>query len=178
MNIKKLNLLKNEAIAFSAKENPQSIKKFVETVVDNSTAKLFTPKETEELISKFNCLNRHTKFADEIQLSYYPKNGSIVLDNKYATNSTVEIYSDGSARSLGSWHNKEIAAAGTYSDVSAQMKARYETYKSRGTNNTSEKLNNDMDAMASLGKSNVFINPHKKDETLGQDLEDLFSSSL
>ena len=71
------------------------------------------------------------------------------------TNDTVEINKAGKAISVGSWHRKELD--GDYSDIQKEIKARLETNdKEKETKVTAE-----LDAMASLGKSQVVVNQNK-----------------
>ena len=61
---------------------------------------------------------------------YLPKKNALIINNKSLTNDTLEIYSNGSAKHVGSWHNKKVAEEGTFSDVIEDAQKRYETLNS------------------------------------------------
>lgn len=113
---------------------------------------LYTKDELDEIIGRFDCLHPNFPNSDrkcDFSMMYLEKPQCIIIDNLNRTNDTVEIYKNGRAISVGSWHRKDLD--GDYSDLINDVKSRVESNKSQ--NET--KLSNDLDALAELGKSQV-----------------------
>lgn len=52
-------------------------------------------------------------YPSEYEVKLY-NTGTLVINNKNQTNDTTEICKDGSVRHVGSWHNTEVAPAGSF----------------------------------------------------------------
>lgn len=106
-------------------------KKYTNNDVDMKD--LYSPEELDNIVSKFNCL--HTTSIDgsrkcEFDMVYNPEFNSVIINNRNMTNDTVEIYKNGRAISVGSWHQKTLD--GNYSDIINDAKSRYEALKKNG----------------------------------------------
>lgn len=112
---------------------------------------LFDEKEVESIISTFNCLHPTTPSNQKCQFDvvYLPDSGAIVINNRNMTNDTVEINKKGEAISVGSWHRKELD--GDFSNIIDSVKAKYEEFQK----NKENAISNELDSMATLGKSQV-----------------------
>ena len=113
---------------------------------------LYSSEEIDGLISKFNCLHPKYPMSNEkckFDTIFLPGKDCLIINNRSMTNDTVEIYQNGKAISVGSWHRKELD--GDYSDIIADVKSRIDKSKNEGE----AKLASDMDSMAELGKSQV-----------------------
>lgn len=88
---------------------------------------LYDLKETKEILKRVSSPSAHGAGTDEAEhySIYLSEKNSVVINNLYRTNDTIIIRSDGSAASVGSWHYKEIAQKGTYSDIVEDAKKRY-----------------------------------------------------
>ena len=52
------------------------------------------------------------------------KSGALVINNKNNTNDTTEILKDGSVVHAGSWHNKEVAPVGSFTNLLEEAQAK------------------------------------------------------
>lgn len=113
---------------------------------------LYSEKELDDMVSKFDCLHKNMIGGNEkceFDMVYLPTTESVIINNKNMTNDTVEIHKDGKAISVGSWHQKNLD--GDYSDILKDVQARNEANnKAKET-----KVTNQLDSMATLGKSQV-----------------------
>lgn len=113
---------------------------------------LYSEKELDDMVSKFDCLHKNMIGGNEkceFDMVYLPTTESVIINNKNMTNDTVEIHKDGKAISVGSWHQKNLD--GDYSDILKDVQTRNETNnKAKET-----KVTNQLDSMATLGKSQV-----------------------
>lgn len=104
------------------------------------------------MVSKFDCLHKNMIGGNEkceFDMVYLPTTESVIINNKNMTNDTVEIHKDGKAISVGSWHQKNLD--GDYSDILKDVQTRNEANnKAKET-----KVTNQLDSMATLGKSQV-----------------------
>lgn len=113
---------------------------------------LYSEKELDDMVSKFDCLHKNMIGGNEkceFNMVYLPTTESVIINNKNMTNDTVEIHKDGKAISVGSWHQKNLD--GDYSDILKDVQTRNEANnKAKET-----KVTNQLDSMATLGKSQV-----------------------
>ncbi len=113
---------------------------------------LYSEKELNDMVSKFDCLHKNMIGGNEkceFDMVYLPTTESVIINNKNMTNDTVEIHKDGKAISVGSWHQKNLD--GDYSDILKDVQTRNEANnKAKET-----KVTNQLDSMATLGKSQV-----------------------
>lgn len=113
---------------------------------------LYSEKELDDMVSKFDCLHKNMIGGNEkceFDMVYLPTTESVIINNKNMTNDTVEIHKDGKAISVGSWHQKNLD--GDYSDILKDVQAR-----NKANNKAKEtKVTNQLDSMATLGKSQV-----------------------
>lgn len=113
---------------------------------------LYSEKELDDMVSKFDCLHKNMIGGNEkceFDMVYLPTTESVIINNKNMTNDTVEIHKDGKAISVGSWHQKNLN--GDYSDILKDIQTRNEANnKAKET-----KVTNQLDSMATLGKSQV-----------------------
>lgn len=113
---------------------------------------LYSEKELDDMVSKFDCLHKNMIGGNEkceFDMVYLPTTESVIINNKNMTNDTVEIHKDGKAISIGSWHQKNLD--GDYSDILKDVQTRNEANnKAKET-----KVTNQLDSMATLGKSQV-----------------------
>lgn len=113
---------------------------------------LYSEKELDDMVSKFDCLHKNMIGGNEkceFDIVYLPTTESVIINNKNMTNDTVEIHKDGKAISVGSWHQKNLD--GDYSDILKDIQTRNEANnKAKET-----KVTNQLDSMATLGKSQV-----------------------
>lgn len=113
---------------------------------------LYSEKELDDMVSKFDCLHKNMIGGNgkcDFDMVYLPTTGSVVINNKNMTNDTVEIHKDGKAISVGSWHQKNLD--GDFSDILKDVQTRNEANnKAKET-----KVTNQLDSMATLGKSQV-----------------------
>lgn len=113
---------------------------------------LYSEKELDDMVSKFDCLHKNMIGGNEkceFDMVYLPTTESVIINNKNMTNDTVEIHKDGKAISVGSWHQKNLD--GDYSDILKDIQTRNEANnKAKET-----KVTNQLDSMATLGKSQV-----------------------
>lgn len=113
---------------------------------------LYSEKELDDMVSKFDCLHKNMIGGNEkceFDMVYLPTTESVIINNKNMTNDTVEIHKDGKAISVGSWHQKKLD--GDYSDILKDVQTRNEANnKAKET-----KVTNQLDSMATLGKSQV-----------------------
>ena len=113
---------------------------------------LYSEKELDDMVSKFDCLHKNMIGGNEkceFDMVYLPTTESVIINNKNMTNDTVEIHKDGKAISVGSWHQKNLD--GDYSDILKDVHTRNEANnKAKET-----KVTNQLDSMATLGKSQV-----------------------
>lgn len=113
---------------------------------------LYSEKELDDMVSKFDCLHKNMIGGNEkceFDMVYLPTTESVIINNKNMTNDTVEIHKDGKAISVGSWHQKNLD--GDYSDILKDVQTRNEA-----NNKAKEiKVTNQLDSMATLGKSQV-----------------------
>lgn len=113
---------------------------------------LYSEKELDDMVSKFDCLHKNIIGGNEkceFDMVYLPTTESVIINNKNMTNDTVEIHKDGKAISVGSWHQKNLD--GDYSDILKDVQTRNEANnKAKET-----KVTNQLDSMATLGKSQV-----------------------
>ena len=113
---------------------------------------LYSEKELDDMVSKFDCLHKNMIGGNEkceFDMVYLPTTESVIINNKNMTNDTVEIHKDGKAISVGSWHQKNLN--GDYSDILKDVQTRNEANnKAKET-----KVTNQLDSMATLGKSQV-----------------------
>lgn len=125
-------------------------KKYNEIQVDMN--ELYNKKEIDDIVSSFDCLHKTTPMSSQecaFDVVYLPTKNAIVINNRNLTNDTVEIDQNGKAVSVGSWHRKELD--GDYSVLVNSVKSRYEQTQ----NNNKNKLTEQLDSMAQLGKSQV-----------------------
>lgn len=88
-------------------------------------SKLYKPQEVEDILKRVGTdCKIQTMYKPAYSIEYYPKAEALVINNKNMTNDTTEILRDGSVRHVGSWHNKEVAPAGSYLDIIEDAKAR------------------------------------------------------
>lgn len=113
---------------------------------------LYSEKELDDMVSKFDCLHKNMIGRNEkceFDMVYLPTTESVIINNKNMTNDTVEIHKDGKAISVGSWHQKNLD--GDYSDILKDVQT-----KNEANNKAKEtKVTNQLDSMATLGKSQV-----------------------
>lgn len=113
---------------------------------------LYSEKELDDMVSKFDCLHKNMIGGNEkceFDMVYLPTTESVIINNKNMTNDTVEIHKDGKAINVGSWHQKNLD--GDYSDILKDVQTRNEANnKAKET-----KVTNQLDSMATLGKSQV-----------------------
>lgn len=113
---------------------------------------LYSEKELDDMVSKFDCLHKNMIGGNEkceFDMVYLPTTESVIINNKNMTNDTVEIHKDGKAISVGSWHQKKLD--GDYFDILKDVQTRNEANnKAKET-----KVTNQLDSMATLGKSQV-----------------------
>lgn len=113
---------------------------------------LYSEKELDDMVSKFDCLHKNMIGGNEkceFDMVYLPTTESVIINNKNMTNDTVEIHKDGKAISVGSWHQKNLD--GDYSDILKDVQTR-----NKANNKAKEtKVTNQLDSMATLGKSQV-----------------------
>lgn len=113
---------------------------------------LYSEKELDDMVSKFDCLHKNMIGGNEkceFDMVYLPTTESVIINNKNMTNDTIEIHKDGKAISVGSWHQKNLD--GDYSDILKDVQTRNEANnKAKET-----KVTNQLDSMATLGKSQV-----------------------
>ena len=113
---------------------------------------LYSEKELDDMVSKFDCLHKNMIGGNEkceFDMVYLPTTESVIINNKNMTNDTVEIHKDGKAISVGSWHQKNLD--GDYSNILKDVQTRNEANnKAKET-----KVTNQLDSMATLGKSQV-----------------------
>ena len=113
---------------------------------------LYSEKELDDMVSKFDCLHKNMIGGNEkceFDMVYLPTTESVIINNKNMTNDTDEIHKDGKAISVGSWHQKNLD--GDYSDILKDVQTRNEANnKAKET-----KVTNQLDSMATLGKSQV-----------------------
>ena len=113
---------------------------------------LYSEKELDDMVSKFDCLHKNMIGGNEkceFDMVYLPTTESVIINNKNMTNDTVEIHKDGKAISVGSWHQRNLD--GDYSDILKDVQTRNEANnKAKET-----KVTNQLDSMATLGKSQV-----------------------
>ncbi|MBR1424277.1 hypothetical protein IJ579_01790 [bacterium] len=86
---------------------------------------LYTEKEIRDILKQIGTDNDFTN-RSRYQVFYYPNKEALVIHNTSLTNDTTEIYKDGSVKHVGSWHNKDVAPAGTFNDIIEDAKKRYE----------------------------------------------------
>ncbi|MCM1339183.1 MAG: hypothetical protein NC191_05890 [Muribaculaceae bacterium] len=113
---------------------------------------LYSKEEIENLISRFDCLHSESPIDGQkcsFDTIFLPENDTLIINNLNMTNDTVEVYKNGSAISVGSWHRKELD--GDYSDIINDVKSRIDKSQAAGE----AKLAGQMDSMAELGKSQV-----------------------
>lgn len=113
---------------------------------------LYSEEELDAILSRFDCLHRTFPKSEEkckFDMIYLPRGEHVVINNKNMTNDTVEIYKNGQAISVGSWHRKILD--GDYSDIIKDVKTRSEEAKVK----SEEKITNQLDSLAELGKSQV-----------------------
>ena len=53
-------------------------------------------------------------FANEYDVKFYSESNTVVINNLNRTNDTTIIEEDGRVKHCGSWHNKEVAPAGSF----------------------------------------------------------------
>ena len=81
---------------------------------------LYSQKEIKSIIKKLGTESTDIPsalYTPRYTVAYYRNSGALVIDNKARTNDTIEILKDGSVRHVGSWHNKEVAPAGSHTDI-------------------------------------------------------------
>ena len=90
----------------------------------------YSQKEIRKMLERIG-IDVPNMQSPNIPFSYKPRysikcypSGAIVIDNTQRTNDTTEILADGSVRHVGSWHNNEIAPAGTCNDILADAYRR------------------------------------------------------
>ena len=113
---------------------------------------LDSEKELNNIISSFDCL--HTNLFNnqkkcEFDMVYLPDSQSVIINNRNMTNDTVEIYRNGQAVSVGSWHHKVLD--GDFSDIVSDVKMRTEHSKQNGN----KQIMSQLDSMAEVGKSQI-----------------------
>lgn len=119
---------------------------------DEINLKDLLPKSVQDqTISQFKCLTDGISGQNNeaIEMYYIPSSGFVILNNKNATNHTVEIAPDGKAKSVGSWHNTVLD--GNYKNVIEEIQAQIKEKEQAGQ----DKLNAQLDAAATLGRSMV-----------------------
>lgn len=88
---------------------------------------LYSQKEIKKILKRVGTEAANlplSVYAPRYTVQYYSKSDSLVINNVTRTNDTTEILSDGSVRSVGSWHNKEVAPAGSCNDILIDAKNR------------------------------------------------------
>ena len=75
-------------------------------------------------------LPNQINYVPRYSIQFYPNSEALVINNQSMTNDTTEILKDGSVRHVGSWHNKEVAPAGTYIDIVEAAKLKMNNQKS------------------------------------------------
>ena len=65
-------------------------------------------------------------YVPRYTVQYYKNSDTLVINNVTMTNDTTEILSDGSVHNVGSWHNKELAPAGSFDRILDDAKKRIE----------------------------------------------------
>jgi len=91
---------------------------------------LFSQKELRSILKRIGTQApdipnpAYATFVPRYSIEYFPNSGAVVINNQTMTNDTTEIYKDGSVRHVGSWHNKEVAPAGSFSDIIEEVEAR------------------------------------------------------
>ncbi len=113
---------------------------------------LYSEEELDTILSRCDCLHRTFPKSEEkcmFDMIYLPRGEHVIINNKNMTNDTVEIYKNGQAISVGSWHRKNLD--GDYSDIIKDVKSRSEDAKVK----SEQKITNQLDNLAELGKSQV-----------------------
>lgn len=113
---------------------------------------LYSEEELDSILSRFDCLHKTFPKSDEkcdFDMVYLPEGEHVIINNRNMTNDTVEIYRNGQAISVGSWHHK--ALDGDYSDIIQDVKARNQELNDR----LEQRITNQLDSLAELGKSQV-----------------------
>ncbi len=91
---------------------------------------LFSQKELRSILKRIGTQApdipnpAYATFVPRYSIEYFPNSGAVVINNQTMTNDTTEIYKDGSVRHVGSWHNKEVAPAGSFSDIIEEVESR------------------------------------------------------
>ncbi len=122
----------NYSVSYTGKHKPDKRQSPIVTTPKMPVAKLHSQtlydlKETKEILKRVSGQSSHGAGTDEAEhyAIYLSEKNSIIINNLYRTNDTIIIRSDGSAASVGSWHYKEIAQKGTYSDIVEDAQKRY-----------------------------------------------------
>ena len=89
---------------------------------------LYSQKEIKDILKKIGTqapkLPKDVFFVPRYSVEYYSNSDTLVINNLAMTNDTTEILSDGSVRHVGSWHNKEVAPAGSFNELLSDAKRR------------------------------------------------------
>ena len=91
---------------------------------------LFSQKELRSILKRIGTQApdipnpAYSTFVPRYTIEYFPNSGAVVINNQTMTNDTTEIYKDGSVRHVGSWHNKEVAPAGSFNDIIDEVQSR------------------------------------------------------
>ena len=102
-----------------SKEDKSSIK------FDNGECTgLYSQDEIKKIIGRLGTTNNYTNMS--AFRVYMNKDNTLTIHNCSLTNDDIVISADGSARHVGSWHNKEIAPKGTCTDIFEDAKKRVE----------------------------------------------------
>ena len=89
---------------------------------------LYSQREIKNILKEIGTLQDKLPnmplYVPRYTIEFYKTSGTVVIDNKSCTNDTTEILKDGSVRHVGSWHNKEVAPAGSFTSVVEEVKNR------------------------------------------------------
>lgn len=89
----------------------------------------YSQKEIRNILKRIGTdtkLPAPMNYVPRYAVMYYSGSETLVIHNTSMTNDTTEILKDGSVRHVGSWHNKEVAPAGSFNDVIEDAKLRVE----------------------------------------------------
>lgn len=85
----------------------------------------YSQKEINEILKRIGTDNK-SGYPCRYSVEFLPKAGAMVINNMNMTNDTTEILKDGRVRHCGSWHNKEVAPEGSFTDIIEDAKKRME----------------------------------------------------
>ena len=133
INFNNINAIQNKNIKFCASSNRISNDK----VIDCND--LYSNDEIKGILIAMGTYPGYNKYVPmftvknsknpKMDVAYDKEKGELIFDCRDVTNHTTIIKKDGSAVSCGSFHNKEIAPAGTYSHLIGDVEYRIDNKK-------------------------------------------------